>query len=475
MSRPASTLTVGDQITARLTGFLLATWSIPWLIAQAPQGLPRLNEVAVGLSTLLFSIGVALAVGLVSGVGAVLASGTSRRGEHVLGRRLRENRHSYRRVLVVGEVALALLLAVMAGLLVQTMRAVSALPLGFEKSHAHSIGLSPDVARMRARGGKAVFEAALVDTVRAVPGVVAAGIGPRPLGAGPADSAIALPAAPSRFVQIEASLVGPGYFEASGTTLLDGRFVDERDGPNAPLVAVLNDRASRSYFPDGAVGETVLHRGKPLEIVGVVADVRISRLEREPAPMLFLASPQPSPFQANNLMVRTASDTSEVVPAIRAAVRHFDPELPLTEIESLNDVVAAATAPRRFTLTLVLLFSITALGLAVVGIYGVMADWSAQRAPEMGLRMALGATRGDVLRMVVLQGGAIVAIGVASGTVAALILSRYIAVLVFGVPTTDAASYTLSALTVIVAGLAACLVPAQRAAQVDPATALRDE
>jgi putative ABC transport system permease protein len=475
MIRQVMTESLVLAVAGGITGFVLATWSVPWLIAQAPERLPRLNEVAIGLSTLLFSVGVALAVGLISGLGAVLASGMSRLDEHMLGRRLRESRHSYRHVLVIGEVALALLLAVMAGLLVQTMRAVSALPLGFEKSHAYSIGFSPDMATMRARGGKARFDAALVDTVRAVPGVVSVGIGPRPLGAGPADSAIAFPAAPSEFVQIEVSPVGPGYFEALGTTLLDGRFLDERDGPNAPLVAILNERAGRSYFPNGAVGEIVLHRGNAVEIVGVVANVRISRIEREPAPMLFLASAQPSSFQANNLIVRTASDTGEVVPAIRTVVRRFDPELPLTEIEALDDLVAAATASRRFTLTLVLLFSVTALGLAVVGIYGVIADWSTRRTPEIGIRMALGATRGAVLRMVVLHGGAILAIGVTIGTVAALILNRFMEALVFGVPTTDAASYTLSAIAVTLAGLAACVVPAQRAAHIDPATVLRDE
>jgi putative ABC transport system permease protein len=180
-------------------------------------------------------------------------------------------------------------------------------------------------------------------------------------------------------------------------------------------------------------------------------------------------------FWTNNMLVRTSGDPRELLPAIRTVVRQAHPELPLTRIETLSERLAITTAPRRFTLWLVSLFSIIALGLAVVGIYGVVTESVVQRVPEIGVRMALGASAAGVMRMILRQGAWMIGIGVALGTAAALTMQGVMAAFVFRVPTTDPVSFGFACLVLTAAGLVACAVPARRASRIDPVIALRQE
>jgi putative ABC transport system permease protein len=257
--------------------------------------------------------------------------------------------------------------------------------------------------------------------------------------------------------------------------LLQGRFINDGDGPSNPPVAVISAALSGSLYPDGAVGRTLLHQGNRVEIVGVVDDIRLTDIELEPEPMLFLPSAQKSPVRADHLLVRTAGDPRTVMPRVRAALGRFDPQLPLTEITSLSDRVDAATASRRFTLWLVLVFSVGAFVLALVGIYGVVAGWVEHRIPEIGVRMALGATAGSVVRLVLRHGGAMLAVGIGAGVIGASAVSRLTSQFVFEVSPTDPASIAGASLAVLAAGVGACLIPAARAARMDPAVALRQD
>jgi predicted lysophospholipase L1 biosynthesis ABC-type transport system permease subunit len=224
-----------------------------------------------------------------------------------------------------------------------------------------------------------------------------------------------------------------------------------------------------------ALGQRILRGKQTVLIVGVLRDVRRTGLEPDPEPTLYIPSAQTGSHWTNNLLVRTSGDPRELLPAIRTVVRQAYPELPLTRIQTLEERLSEVTAPRRFTLWLVSLFSIIALCLAVIGIYGVIAESVAQRVPEIGVRMALGATAGGVVRMILRQGAWMIGIGVALGTAAALAMHEVMAAFVFRVPTTDPLSFGVACLALVAAGLVASAVPARRAARIDPVVALRQE
>ena len=463
-------------IAGGLIGLLLAVWALPFLLAMAPGALPRLHEITVGWPVLAFAAVTSIVVGLLSGAGASLAArrsnletplrttGTSGAAQ---GRRFRQS-------LIVGEVALALMLAVAAGLLVQTMRAVATLPLGFDPANVISVGLSVDSRKMDSASARARFESELITAVRATPGVVAAGIGSRPLGGGGVSNLFRRPE-DTVTTRISADAVGPGYLEAVGARLVAGRFLDSGDDGKAPKVAVVNEAAERQFFPQGAVGRTLLQERDSIQIVGVLADVRRGPLEEEPLAAIYLPGAQTHWISTNNMLVRTAGDPREMLPAIRTIVRNIDPELPLTRVQTLEERLSEETAPRRFTLWLVSLFSIIALGLAVIGIYGVISESVAQRVPEIGVRMALGATSGGVMAMVLRQGAWLIGIGVTLGAAAAWTLNGVMEAFVFRVRTTEPLAFALACGVLVTAGLLACTIPARRAARIDPVIALRAE
>jgi predicted permease len=460
-----------------LLGMLLARWVVAWLISIAPADIPRVQEISIGPVTIAFVLLLSTIVGLLCSGSAIIASSRSQIATSLRTSPSASRSHGrrFRHVLIVSEVALAVALAVGAGLLVRTMTAVMALPLGFDPANVISVGLAPDIRGQDRSGIKAKYELETIEAVRALPGVVAAGIGSRPLGGGGMGTAIRLPEDPKTPIRIGVEAAGPGYLEALGARLLAGRQIEDRDVAGAPLVALVNEAASRRYFAGQAIGRTVLHDGKPTAVVGIVADVRRSGLEQEPEPTLYLPSLQTSTFWTNNMLVRTTGDPREMLPAIRTVVRQIDPTLPLTRVQTLEERLSESTAPRRFMLSLVGLFSTLALALAAVGVYGVLAEAVAQRIAEIGIRMALGASAGMVVRMILRQGGSIIAVGIAVGLGAALAANSVMSSFVFGVRTTDPAAYGMAAIAVVLPGLAACALPARRAARVDPARVLRTE
>jgi putative ABC transport system permease protein len=457
-------------------GFLLAWWTVPALVALAPRTIPRLSEVSVSWQVLVFAAVASVCVGLVSSVAASLAASRTAPGITLRAQRAAgHDRGRFRQVLIVAQVAVALMLAVAAALLVQTMRAVTALPLGFDPSSAASISFNPGELGIEGVEVKATLERDLIAAIRDLDGVVAAGVGPAPLMASRFMADFALPSHPSEMVEINLVPVGPGYLEALGARVLEGRFFEETDTPGGDPVAIVSASAARQHWPSGAVGQWIRYRDRPVLIVGVLNDVRHLGLEAETAPTLYLPSAQTANYSANSLLVRTSGDPREMLPAIRAVARQVDERLPLGSVQTLDDRLDVALAPRRFNLWLVSLFSSIALVLAVVGIYGVLMESVAQRVPEIGVRMALGASAAGVMRMFLRQGGWMIAIGVALGTAAAFGLSGVMASFVFGVPPTDPVSFAVACLAVTMAGLLACAIPGSRASRVDPVIALRQE
>jgi predicted permease len=433
-----------------LAAALLAWWSVPLLVQWIPRGLPRVDEIAVDARVWLFALASSTVVGLACGLaGSVFAPRLppllSARGPGGVsagrGRRVKQ-------ALVAGNLALAVVLLVTAGLLVRTMRAVDGLELGFVPANVISVGINTDIRQPAET--LIEFESSLVDRIRALPGVLAAGIGSRPIDWGGLIYPVSLATQPDE-VRLDTDVVGPGYLDALGARVIDGRSFTTDDRAGSPRVAMLNQAAAHRLFADGrAVGRTILAGSVPTTIVGVVADVRRRGLEAVPQPTLYLPTAQTRNMRSNNLLIRTAGDPTAIVPAVRAILYDLDPMQALSRIHVVDDVLDQAKAPRRFAMQLVGGFSLLAVILAMIGLYGVVAESVVQRVPEIGVRMALGATAAGIARMILTESALTMACGIGLGLAAAKALQDVMA-------------------------RAASLIPARRAASIDPLQALRRE
>jgi predicted permease len=377
-----------------------------------------------------------------------------------------------RRVFIVAELSLALMLVVASGLLVRTLRALEAQELGFDSHHVVSMGLAPDIRKYRQPGSLSRFQSELVARLRSVPDVVAAGVGSRPLGA--AGISTVVRGRDGNAQRVSVDVVSEGFLEALGVPLLAGRFIDSTDLDGAPRVCLVNAAAARLLTGKAApLGEPIVMAREPLQIVGVVADTRREALETAPGAVIYLSYRQPSPFSVNNVIVRTKGNPRDILPAARAVMRQLDPDQPLTRVTTLDERLAELLAPRRFLLRLIGFFSAIALTLAMIGVYGVMSEAVVRRVPEIGVRMALGAAPADIRKQFVGQGVGLAALGVIVGVMGALGLRHGMAAVVFGIATTDLPTYAAASVCLLAAATAACLIPASRAAALDPVAALR--
>jgi putative ABC transport system permease protein len=271
--------------------------------------------------------------------------------------------------------------------------------------------------------------------------------------------------------------VTPGYLRALRSRLIRGRLFEEADQTGDAALAIVSESAAR-HFWQGAdpIGRPLfMHGGERPTVIGVVADIRRKGLEGEFSPTIYILQTQSTHLGITTLLIRTEGDPRDIVPAVRGALKRLDPEAPLGGVRTLEELIDREMAPRRFMLRLVGLFSVLALALAMLGIYGVLAESVAQRVPEIGVRMALGADRRAVIGLVLLQGAWMVGVGVALGTAVAYASRDVMSSFVFGVPTSDGLTFTTACAGVTLAALVACSLPARRAASVDPVIALRQE
>jgi putative ABC transport system permease protein len=458
-------------------GIALAYWSVPALIALAPDTVPRLEEITVDGRVFAFALVTSVSVGIACGLAAALS--LDRRGLDTAIRsgRLDARSHGrrFRQGLTVAQVALALLLVVAAGLLVRTVRALGALELGFDPHNVISVNASPDRRKVRDIGGMTAFNAALIEQVRQLPRVVALGTGPEPLRPATGTAVSASPDVDGEMIEVNP--VTPGYLRALRSRLILGRLFDEADQTGNAALAIVSESAARHFWPDAnPIGQPLfMNRGAQPTVVGVVADIRRSGLEGEFSPTVYILQTQSTHLGISSILIQTEGDPRDIVPAIRGALKRLDPEAPLGGVRTLEELIDGEMAPRRFMLRLVGLFSMLALGLAMLGIYGVLAESVAQRVPEIGVRMALGADRRTVIGLVLSQGAWMVGVGVALGAAAAYAFRDVMSSFVFGVPTSDGLTFTTACAGVILAALIASSLPARRAASVDPVVALRQE
>jgi predicted permease len=489
--RLARQLVTETMLLAAVGGVLggaLAVWAKTALVSRVPGTLPRIDDVVIDASVLAVTTLAALAAGLAFGVvSAAHVAGNGgalslREGTRTAGGVARSRT---RQALVVGEVALSLMLLVGAALLVQSFARMQRVEPGFEPDGALTARLIvPPTAKFSfaAEGSRwnAVYTGFL-DRVRALPGVTAAGaVSSLPLSGAWESTDFRIdgrpaPAPDDRPIAQYAS-ASPDYFAAMRISLQAGRAFGAQDRKGAPGVAIVSRRLAERYWPgESPIGRRVrVFDDEPLEIVGVVGDVRQTSLTDPVQPTLYIPLAQ-FPVPGVSLVVRASGDPTALLPALRRELRAVDAGVPLTEARLLRAVFDESLAQRRFSMLLIGFFAASALLLAAVGLYGVIAHGVAQRAREIGIRMALGAVPGEVLRLVVRQALLLAAVGVGIGTVGALAATSLIRSQLYEVSPADPVTYVAIAAAVLGVALLAALVPARRATRIDPMAAMRAE
>jgi putative ABC transport system permease protein len=455
-------------------GFFLAVWTLPLLVTLAPSRIPRLDAIAVDWSTFVFTLVVSVAVGIVCAVLAAIPTTAAPRAVFGSAQAATTPRTTrIRNAVTVCEIALALLLAVAASLMVRTVQTLNAIDLGFDPRGVVSVSLPSRFTELHRVQDQHVE---IVERIKALPEVRAAGIGLGPLGSSMGLGGIMLPGSSQDLGMVNVDAVSPGYFEALGARLLAGRWLDSRDvGRKGPMVILVNEAAARKFWSGSdAVGKVLRSARQEFHVIGVVANLR-GVLDEEPGPTIYQVSNQSQNFLAGGMLIRVEGDADALVPAIRSIIRSVDPEQPFSGVRPLQERLDEAMAPRLFVLRLIGLFSVLGVLLAVVGVYGVLAEFVAQRVPEIGVRMAFGATASDVLTLVLAHGGRLVAAGLVLGVAGAIGLRNVMSTMVYGVQTLDPFAYAAACLLLCAATIAACAVPAKRASRLDPAVALRSE
>src|SRR5262249_26940039 len=388
-----------------------------------------------------------------------------------------------RGVLVIAEVGLSGVLLVGAGLLIRSFLLLQRVDTGCNPAHLLVANISLPTSRYSEATQRSAFYTRLCDDLVAVPGVISAAAAQSlPLSNGDARTPIAIEGRPLPPIGerpiVVLGIVTPGYFRTMGIPLLQGRVFTSQDNATSPVTLVINQGFARRFFPnENPIGQRVLlglTQPQSREIVGVVGDVRQTGLDTAPTEAFYISADQ-RPQLAMSVVVRTEGPPLSVSSAVRAKVLSIDKDQPIASIQTMDEVVANSVSNHRFTSLLLGTFSGVALLLAAIGIYSVMAYIVSQRTGEIGLRMALGARTGDVLRLVVRQGMTMTVIGVVIGLAGAFGLTRVMTSLLFSVSATDLLTFTLVPLVLTGVALGACLVPARRAIRVDPMVALRYE
>jgi predicted permease len=480
-----------------IAGLVLGDLALRLILTMDPASVPRVQEIGIDGWVLGATTVVALVTGLLFGIVPAIQASRPDLVEalKVSGQRTTAGRDSLRvrRTLVVAEVALAVVLVAGAGLLIKSFARLLDVGSGFEPRGLVTLSLSLPSALYEKDEDVVAFTKRLQERVRAVPGVedatLLAGLPPsRPINANDIAFEGLARSKDGPIWNVDYwQIVGDHSFETLRLPLREGRLFTEGDGPGAPLVAIVNQAMATKFWGEvSPVGRRLRPNGADdgqpwVTVVGVVADVKQQGLEAPVGTELYLpASQAPTatgrPLRDYFLVARTAGpEPLALVPGMRRAIAELDSTLPIADIRTMDDVFRSSVARPRFVMTLLAAFALIAVALAAVGIYGVLAHTVALRTNEIGVRMALGARRRQILADVVRQGLSLAAIGGALGVGLALALSRVLQSLVFGISATDPLTLALVVVVVAIVSLCACLVPAGRAVRVDPMVALRAE
>ena len=435
------------------------------------------------LRVLLFTLAVSVIAGVLFGMVPALqlarANPNAALRDEGRGVSVGHTRTYAKNALVVGQVGLSLLLVVSAGLLLRSFVRLLNVDPGFDATHVLTMNVSLPTVKYAKPEQQIAFFDELLRRVEAVPGVRAAATSAAlPLSfirvtpilpEGQPD----VPLAQRPFVDIEA--ISPRWFQTMRVPMVAGREFTAADNAQAPKVVIVNESFARQFWPnENPIGKRVVvgRWPDPAEVVGESADVKNKGLEQETQPQLYLSFPQ-LPWGDMNLLMRTAVEPRSITSAVRAQVAALDADQPITNIQTVDDLMDASRSQPRFTMLLLAVFSGTALLLAVIGIYGVLAYSVAQRREEFGIRLALGAEPTDILRLVLRQGLILAAAGIVTGLVASLLLTRLMSRLLYKTGAHDLTTFILTPLLILVIALFASYFPARRATEVNPIEALR--
>jgi putative ABC transport system permease protein len=473
-------------LAAAAVGVLSSYWAVTGIVAFAPRDVPRIDEVGLNLSVLGFAILAAAATALGCGLAPAFQFWRSdvESSLRTAGRTAAPGGRRFSRVLVAAQTAAAVILLIASGLLVRSFDALLRVDLGYRIDNRAALTLHvwDNYPTPAARAG---FVEEAERRVANLPGVLAVGAAsalPLSREGSEMDPPYTIPGQPLPQPGDEptalSTFVTPGYFAAIGMRIVQGRLLSGQDTEASPPVVVVNETMARRAWPgENPIGKRIrssLSFGgtEVREVVGVVGDVRQAGLQDRPQPAYYVPHRQ-VPFGSMTLIVRTSSDPARAVPTIQRAIWSLNPAVSFSGIETLSGLLRDTLAARRFTLALLSAFSIVAIVLASIGLYGVVSFSVSARTSEIGIRLALGAGTESVVGLVMRQGMAIALTGLAAGIAASLLLTRYLRTMLFGVSESDPATYLLLAAAVALLSAVACYVPARRATRVDPLTAIR--
>jgi putative ABC transport system permease protein len=476
-------------------GVLLAWLAIGVTLPLVPQALlPRVGGIVIDARVMVFCLGLSLVstllIGLVPalrvsgaafGEGIALHAGAARATGDRQGERLRT-------LLVAGQIAMTLVLLIGAGLLIHSFVRLTSVSTGFESRGRDGVVQTVRVVLPQPLADEPerihVFARGVLDRIQSLPGVTSASlINSMPFGRMFIQGDFDIEGQPKPTLFAGTPKIAPGYFKTMGIPLLAGREFTPQDTAAALKVAIVSERIVREGFPGGAdqalgrrVRVNVLDRGEWLTVVGVVADIRQMSLERDVQPMIYVPFQQDrSGFLRFVAFVARTSTPGSVVEGMRAEIRHAAPDLPIQSTVTMDEAVAASVAQPRFRMVLLALFAMTAMLIATCGLYGLMAYAVTQRRREIGVRMALGADRRDVLRLVLTRALRVVLAGLIVGLAGAVAVTRVLQTFLFGVTPTDPLVFTIVTLLLLAVGLIAAWLPARRATRIDPWDAVRAE
>ncbi|MBZ5493542.1 MAG: ABC transporter permease [Acidobacteriia bacterium] len=473
-----------------IIGIPIALWALKLFIALNAQNLPRIQNAGLDGNVLLFTAGIALLTSLIFGLVPALRASSPNLTEFMKEGRGTTASGSHQRLrgaLVVMETAGGLVLLVVAGLLLRSFHRLVSVDPGLNPRNV--LTLTFDLPETKYNDQQQMdFYTELLSKVRALPGVTSAGaVTPLPLSGNNAIITFQIeghPVPKSEEPSADIESASPGFFKTLNIPLLRGRDFTERDDSKAPGVVIVNEAFARKYFPnEDAVGKRITpgasNSGEPplREIIAVVGNVKNRSLDSEVVPVYYIPSTQLN-FGSMSVCLRTSNDPHSVASAVRSVVSSMDPDLPVYDIKTMEEYLASSVATQRFNAMLLEAFAVLALLLTGIGLYGVIAYAVAQRTHEIGVRMTLGASRSQVVQMVLKAGLQLTGIGVAAGVVLSLVAAKFatsFSSLLFGVKSTDVVTFSAVVGMVTVVSLLACYIPAYRASKVDPMIALRYE
>jgi putative ABC transport system permease protein len=481
-----------------ILGGLIASWSVDAIVAAGPQGLPRLENIVIDARVLAFSAALAIVTGLLFGLSPAIHSASAELGqmlkEGVRGVSGRRGAHRTRSMLVITEMALAVVLLVGAGLMIKSFVKLVHVDPGFQTEHIVTFDVSLPGKKYPFDRHLRRFATQVGQGLESLPGTQSVAVAfPRPLqpvGMRTSFDVVGRPPAPNdKRTTTDVRPASANFFSTMGIHVVRGRvFSKAEEDFGVPPVVVVTEAFVKKYFPnENPIGQriklglahdtseakesSVTMQG---EIIGIVNDVRQRSLDRDPAPATYVGWGT-YPLSSISFLVRSRAEAQTVAAGIRERVRAVDPELPIYDLKTMTDVVSQSVAQPRFYMILLTAFAVLALLLAALGIYGVISYSVSQRTRELGIRIALGATQDRVVRLVLGQGMALTSLGVLVGLVGAYWLVRLLASMLFGVTATDAPTFVAVSVVLLGVAGAASYLPARRASRVDPVTAMRAE